>query len=390
MELINHWNIPAKSSTSSCSSPLKFKVSRQSQIPSTAISTLVQRVENPKLVRTATKQNRTRKKWKGEASSSDGGGGGGGVDLIIMRIRKNAKLSASIIFGSSSSSIPPETLQSRVCQLNRSPWDALSFPPVSSPFSHQAEGDDNVGIKMSLNDSIAAINSESLKLSCEYDEKAITEGAGASGIFDSTNACAEAKSENDSDTKIGTEHGGETTVECKKTDGKSWQCQRAAKEGGSLCEQHLALLRFCHQNQPSVSSVAATRKPEKVTSPTPAVPKRRGRPRKTTASPTNPNEFYYYSGFGPRWGKKRTASKDSRQTIRPKAITDDGEESNDNSNNYAASITPSLPSDIAMEDIEELDNIDDDEEETDGDLDGEICRKRARKAIKSRSLKSLM
>ncbi|VVB06792.1 unnamed protein product [Arabis nemorensis] len=48
----------------------------------------------------------------------------------------------------------------------------------------------------------------------------------------------------------------------------------------------------------------------------PAPPKR-GRPRGTgkkapafTAASTNPYEFYYYSGFGPRWGRKRGGSGD--------------------------------------------------------------------------------
>ncbi|GMH00496.1 hypothetical protein Nepgr_002335 [Nepenthes gracilis] len=297
-----------------------------------------------------------------------------------MRIRKNAKLSASIVFGSSSSSIPPGSLQAHMCQLNRSPWDVLSFSPVSSHISYQAGGDDSLGAYGSLGDSIAAADSESMKLSCEYEEKAMFEGAG--------------KRENGAPT-VKRENGGGKVVLCNKTDGKGWQCQRAAREGGSLCEHHLAQLRFYHQNQSCFSYPAdtASKKPEKASSTVPAVPKKRGRPRKTAVPPTNPNEFYYYSGFGPRWGRKRGGSKDSEKEIRSTANTDDDvDDNNANGNNCAAGgSTHSLSSDIVMEDTEELDYIDDDDEENSGGPDdGEICRKRVRKPIKARSLKSLM
>ncbi|XP_019068215.2 uncharacterized protein [Solanum lycopersicum] len=38
------------------------------------------------------------------------------------------------------------------------------------------------------------------------------------------------------------------------------------------------------------------------------------RAKKSSYSSSNPNDFYYYSGFGPSWGKKRDAS---RKTIHP-------------------------------------------------------------------------
>ncbi|EPS62152.1 hypothetical protein M569_12642, partial [Genlisea aurea] len=88
------------------------------------------------------------------------------------------------------------------------------------------------------------------------------------------------------------------------------------------------------------------------------------------SSSSNPYEFYYYSGFGPRWGKKR-GGESSR---------------NDNGQHEHDSICGSMAEFDLMEEDEQYIYDDDDEE----DDESENGKKKARKPVKARSLKSLM
>lgn len=137
----------------------------------------------------------------------------------------------------------------------------------------------------------------------------------------------------------------EKVVMCCKTDGKSWQCRRIASKGHSLCDHHLSLIKSYTTNSSYNPSKKAAAAPP---------PSRRPRPKKAPSSDSN--EFYYYSGFGPRWGKKRGES--SRNNDQEKEIR-------------------------AIEDSDNVEYEDDDEDE-------EVGKKRVRKPIKARSLKSLM
>lgn len=144
---------------------------------------------------------------------------------------------------------------------------------------------------------------------------------------------------------------------CCKTDGKSWQCRREAAKGNSLCEHHLSLVR-------NYVNVAA-KKPVKA-----------ARPKKAPAasSSSNPYEFYYYSGFGPRWGKRRgeTRKNSNGDTSMPKN----------------AEMEPAAISHIGEEDFDFVEyEDDDDDEEEEGRDNG---KKRVRKPIKARSLKSFL
>uniref|UniRef100_A0A7N0TVX0 Uncharacterized protein n=1 Tax=Kalanchoe fedtschenkoi TaxID=63787 RepID=A0A7N0TVX0_KALFE len=101
---------------------------------------------------------------------------------------------------------------------------------------------------------------------------------------------------------------------------------------------------------------------------TETVPKRRGRPVKKPSA--NAYEFYYYSGFGPHWGKKRgsTGSEPASNTI-------------------VGVEKESSPS----PGIGFVDYGEDEDEEDDDDENGETGRRRGgRKRVKARSLKSLM
>ncbi|KAG8389178.1 hypothetical protein BUALT_Bualt02G0202000 [Buddleja alternifolia] len=151
---------------------------------------------------------------------------------------------------------------------------------------------------------------------------------------------------------------GEGIIVCSKTDGKSWQCRREAAKGNSLCEHHLSLMKNYTNNLAN----STIKKPEK-----PVV--FRPRPKRTsTLASSNPHEFYYYSGFGPRWGKTRGESSKNYGSSTPKILKHE------------------LDLLILSRIIDEDFNCAEDEDEE----NRESTKKRARKPIKARSLKSLM
>jgi len=158
--------------------------------------------------------------------------------------------------------------------------------------------------------------------------------------------------------------------------------------------------------------------------PAPPAPKRRGRPRKPTsaaaaavAAAANPYEFYYYSGFGPQWGKRRGGDKSSSlattaaknheceditarletpgSSSTTQMMSEDEEDFHDddnNNNNDGKMKWTNKDNGVDMLDgvaDGELDYIEDDEDDEDErELYG--SGRRARKPIKARSLKSLM
>ncbi|GKU88044.1 hypothetical protein SLEP1_g2354 [Rubroshorea leprosula] len=113
---------------------------------------------------------------------------------------------------------------------------------------------------------------------------------------------------------------------------------------------------------------------------------RRGRPRVTkrgSTSASNPYEFYYYSGFGPSWGKRRGERGGGE------ASKNGTKEAENNSNEIVTTQKNSRTSSFSSQiddDNEEFDFIDDEDEE-EYEVNG---RKRMRKPVKARSLKSLM
>ncbi|CAA0823946.1 Putative membrane lipoprotein [Striga hermonthica] len=152
---------------------------------------------------------------------------------------------------------------------------------------------------------------------------------------------------------------GKITI-CSKTDGKNWKCKREASGGNTMCDHHLSQVRSY-----SYSSAAKKPVPE---------PRRPARPKKAPSS--NPHDFYYYSGFGPRWAKKRGA--DCNNTSASASANGNIEHGHGIEKNYSSSEDKSEYDEPDYEDSEE-----DEEEEKKG-------RKRGRKPIKARSLKSLM
>ncbi|KAG8389177.1 hypothetical protein BUALT_Bualt02G0201900 [Buddleja alternifolia] len=150
---------------------------------------------------------------------------------------------------------------------------------------------------------------------------------------------------------------------CSKTDGKSWQCKREAAKGNSLCEHHLSLAKNYNNN--NVANSTTKTKPEK-----PTVLESRPRPeRKKASKSSDPHQYYYYSGFGPRWGKRRGETSKNNGFGRPE---------------HEHELDPALLSRIMDE---EFDYTEDEDESEESRKKG---KKRARKLIKARSLKSLM
>ncbi|KAL2487901.1 putative membrane lipoprotein [Forsythia ovata] len=259
-----------------------------------------------------------------------------------MRIRKHARISP-LIYGASSLK-PGTVLQTHVCQLNQSPWDVMSFSPPSTPQpllpppSFQINGNDSFARNGSLGESIAAFESAgSMKFAAD-DE--VTRDIKAPKL-DYSHRGSPGGSASDKAEE------GAVNPELKK-DKQTGYC---SKTNGNL-----ALPMAKKQVKMAADS------------------RRRPRAKKaaSTLSSSNQYEFYYYSGFGPRWGKKRGENK---WISRPK-------------NDYRYN-------DMSQPTSSQIDNEkskfeDEVEYEEEYEVNGESGRKRARKPIKARSLKSLM
>ncbi|KAK9749427.1 hypothetical protein RND81_02G124700 [Saponaria officinalis] len=284
-----------------------------------------------------------------------------------MRIRKNAP---RVVEGKTSYLI---------CQLNRTPWDDDSF-------FNQGFWDNDLPLNNSSDDSIPASDSnpsgDSMELSLEDLENSHSPENGGDGD----------------------EIGGRDGTPAMLPPGPP-----------PLPPKKVAV-------SPPLATTAST------------FPKKRGRPRKPVhaVSPGNnnrnsnsnsngnsnnnnfdngnPYQFYYYSGFGPSWGKRRGGTRfgpdpsncngngndngndtpGCSSTTRESNMSEDDEiiiMDDDENKGSNKSVIESFDSVLAAK--RELDYIDDEEDE-DEDEDLLYGGKRARKPIKARSLKSLM
>ncbi|TKY63947.1 hypothetical protein E2542_SST13832 [Spatholobus suberectus] len=283
-----------------------------------------------------------------------------------MRIRKNAKLSP-LLFSSclQGGSVPVET---HVCQLNQSPWDVIPFDSDSIQF--QPDDSFTAGNNGSAGDSFGAVESSvASMMDADKTEHTTTRTIMA-----------------DNNSKVAPNNGATSLASpCLGFDGKGWPCKNEAKQGQSFCEQHLSLsLPASYNNKKSQAQAQARRA------------KTRGAGKKAAAgASSNPYEFYYYSGFGPLWGKRRgdRNGEGSRNGVNSTMVgsdnavagTDDvvDDDINDSVVPSGVAVVPSV-SEMDNEGI--IDYEDDDEEEVDDDSG----KKRMRKPVKARSLKSLM
>ncbi|XP_048320710.2 uncharacterized protein LOC107432955 isoform X2 [Ziziphus jujuba] len=364
-----------------------------------------------------------------------------------MRIRKNAKLSP-LLFSSHASA--PEVLQTHVCQLNQSPWDVIPF----SQDSNQTEGEDSFTGNGSLGDSIGAVESSVASMMDISNEKAsvLTVKAENMAIIDDNGGCggdddeedeiikgsddskyrqrrieSSENNNNNSNSKRSSSSGGgaaamsKIIIHCQKNDGKGWQCKKEAKEGHNFCEHHLSLLRSysSSNNNNNAAGASAINLPSHSISSKKAQTSLSRRTRGSSGtrsakksgsiSNNNPYEFYYYSGFGPLWGRKRgdrgggAVDHNKNENVENNVVVDDDDDDdddddvdNDNDGKNAQTTTRSSSSRMDNEGFDYVDEDDDDDDDGDDDEDdddgsgGDSGKKRMRKPVKARSLKSLM
>ncbi|KAL1213595.1 hypothetical protein V5N11_000666 [Cardamine amara subsp. amara] len=307
-----------------------------------------------------------------------------------MRIRKNTKLASMLLATAGYGGEIPETY---TCHLNQSPWDVI---PVSSfgdgeltnlldsswflpspssssspPLIHKFNGDDSFNGNVSLGDCNGT--AERLNFSIQNNNHSLVslERLNLTAAADNYERSPDVEDPMD-----------QSDYFDKKS--KAFKPNSLVKTSGND------------------DQVAAT---------TPAPPKR-GRPRGTgkklapvsTPATTNPYEFYYYSGFGPLWGRKRGGDSGEDNKI----VMGGDEKSNENNMNKKSKSSSSSDEDDGKtmafgSGSSSFDYVEEDYNEV---VDEESDRgrkkkkekmimmkktiKRGRKPVKERSLKSLM
>ncbi|XP_068646662.1 uncharacterized protein [Aristolochia californica] len=258
-----------------------------------------------------------------------------------MRIRKFANLAAS----TAGSASPPVVsalqaeVETHVCELNRSPWDVMTFAPQS----HLKEGEDEVDEER---------DEKSVENERESPRKKLSE------VKEEKIECRDKEK-----------------ILCRKSGSKGWKCGKEAKEGHSLCEHHLTLKR-CYRYE-------SCRKPD-------ATAEEYRRIRGKRSSNGSVSDFYYYSGFGPRWRRRRGSDVDDNPATGPAAavptsptLVDSNADDDDDGLDEGAD-------DAHKQVAVDVDNGHDDyEDDDDDDVDDADYKNKARKPRKARSLKSL-
>ncbi|XP_074573641.1 uncharacterized protein LOC141830060 [Curcuma longa] len=342
-----------------------------------------------------------------------------------MRIRKCAARllgTVSASFSSSPSPLPrppsQQSLESNVafspdaaailCELNRSPWDDLMFLDLIPAFDQEEEEEeDGEGITGNAVKAEAGEdrgitgnpfkNEAEATASVEREEARKKTGKMRNikrkkkknkKTKKKENVIAVVKEEEEEEERTG--------GSCKKSDGRGWRCKRPAEHPHSLCSYHLAQLRSYNASKVAAE---ASREGHAGT----------GRKKKTDvsdAAATDDSDFYYYySGFGPWRGKTRSGFRSSDISgARGFALDKNEHNSEDGEDNRIVYDVSAVT--IAGEDEEEDsgDGVDNAEGGGGGADEGgsasrntnnrgnyyKSYRKRGRKRMKARSLKSLL
>ncbi|CAL9232589.1 unnamed protein product [Arabidopsis halleri] len=302
-----------------------------------------------------------------------------------MRIRKNTKLSSVLLATAGCGGERPDTY---VCHLNQSPWDVI---PVSS--SGDCELTNLLDSSWFLPLSSSSSSSPPLirKFNGEEDSfngnVSLGDCNGASQRFNS--------SMRSNHSLVSVEKLNLNAAEDKYD--ISPEVEDPMDQSDSYCKKSEA-------RQPN-SPVKTSGDDDKVAETIPAPPKR-GRPRGSgkKASATalkNPYEFYYYSGFGPRWGRKRGGSDDEKMVTsdnkKSRSSTTSSSTSDEEGHNTAAFGGGSVSFDEFDFVEEDYDVMEQDQESDHGRKKNKEkmimmkkTMKRGRKPVKERSLKSLM
>ncbi|XP_042474947.1 uncharacterized protein LOC122057029 [Macadamia integrifolia] len=193
----------------------------------------------------------------------------------------------------------------QVCQLSRSPWDVISF-------TSEERREDDIGREIvDAAQSILLLNGSSREDDCKQSPPTINLISGKK----SRNEVEEMKYSESRQEGI-------NLIYCNKTDGNGWKCKKEAKQGHSMCEHHLDQLKSYDiknkSNNPS-SCVSS-----------------RGKRSYSKNSKMHSSDFYYYTGFGPLWGKGREIieinSGDSSSSTPSLLLSHNEEDGDDNGN----------------------------------------------------------
>ncbi|XP_020679842.1 uncharacterized protein LOC110097675 [Dendrobium catenatum] len=260
-----------------------------------------------------------------------------------MRIRKQAsKLLGWAYhspFASSSAQPPSEADAGEIqCQLNLSPWDAINSPQYTISQEELETADESPEITVAGN---VFLDKEKEEENEELEYKAEEKESEPAGV-----------------------------MKCKKTDGKRWRCKRLAKPPHSLCSYHLTQLRSYRARFEDQVPGDHRKKP----------------PFAVDCGGAASKYYYYYSILGPWWGKRRgpvnestewnaendISSKDCNGKIADFETTVDGDNGEEEEEEAVA------------EDVEIPGNV------TYKKRKKRVMKRRGRKPVKSRSLKSLL
>ncbi|RZC72678.1 hypothetical protein C5167_048160 [Papaver somniferum] len=202
-------------------------------------------------------------------------------------------------------------------------------------------------------------------------------------------------------------------VYCCKTVGEGWHCRSKAQIGSRLCKHHLIQMQRNSDQQRDNNQEKKIQKLEKKTP-------RRGRPPKESSTKTTntiggkrikrklsgkkSSEFYYYSGFGPLWGKNKRGRPLKEVKKQQVSEEEDGKVEECVKLEEKQEIINEAPIDhhrtspkmniVKEENVNGNDDngcmfVDDDFDDSDEDCNGVDVKKRHRKPIKARSLASL-
>ncbi|KAI3975019.1 hypothetical protein MKX01_005130 [Papaver californicum] len=311
-----------------------------------------------------------------------------------------------------------------VCEQNMSLWDVIPVkellyywrPDKDFKVLKKEEYDDEIITDESLNaedDQISVEENDRIESEDDDDEETEEEelemkrcpltDKGKLGLKSATKI-KKRKRDNDDDTDdYEEEKKKKRLVYCCKTDGKGWHCRSKAQMGNPLCKHHMIQMQHYSDHQRDNNyHQQKIQKLEKKTTRRGRPPNEsrtntvdttiRGRRNKGKLSGKKSSEFYYYSGFGPLWGK----NKRGRPPNEVKKEQEEEEEEEELEERQVIDDQTSPKMKIIVKEENVNDNgcmfVDDDfdDDDSDEDCNGVNGKKRYRKPIKARSLASLL
>ncbi|KAF0898817.1 hypothetical protein E2562_011889 [Oryza meyeriana var. granulata] len=334
------------------------------------------------------------------------------------------------------------TASGELCELSRSPWDLIGELDISDPQEEDVVEKYFVHVASRANwlfpttmpaavkaKGLSAAGQFSTKPPKKFPKKTIKKPAmvkkkeaAVKEEDEPTKKVKAKKEEGDSDSApaVAAAAGGQIWT-CKKNDGKRWHCQRRVSQPNSLCDYHSDQKKRAYYNplyeSPTDESAPAPDPPS--APPASSKPSTSSKARKKKVADAGEG-FYYYTGFGP-FRTKRHCRSSHMQEPTPVEHGDEEEQPQDAAPSVGKSrsdddATDHQPLGIVVASRDDLSSSDDDDiagiaggDEESSD-DARICngngrlrasingdakkktqaRKRWRKPVKARSLKSLM